>query len=68
MVQIEKEIESVSINYKDGTKEVFDFYAAVGHSGDTWFKVVHFPHPVSDKIILNNHLVELVNTVFKEVC
>jgi len=59
VAKIEKEIKSVSINYKDGTKEVFDYYAVVGHSGDTWFNIIHYPAGKGDKITMNNYLVAL---------
>ncbi len=57
--QIKKQIASVSINYEDGSQTTLQYYALVGLSGDTWYKVMLSPPANSTKIKLNNSLAEL---------
>ncbi|MEN8615018.1 hypothetical protein ABFB09_07040 [Dehalogenimonas sp. THU2] len=63
----EKPISSVSINYKDGTKEYLDVYAVVGLSGDTWYSALMSPAEDDGKVTLNNLLVDLSDVLLKEL-
>ncbi|AKG53272.1 hypothetical protein DGWBC_0593 [Dehalogenimonas sp. WBC-2] len=63
----DKPISSVSINYKDGTKEYLDVYAVVGLSGDTWYSALMSPAEEDDKVTLNNLLVDLSDTMLKDI-
>ncbi|ADJ25820.1 conserved hypothetical protein [Dehalogenimonas lykanthroporepellens BL-DC-9] len=62
-MQIEKPISSVSINYKDGTREYFDVYAVVGLSGETWYSALMSPAEEDDKVTLNNLMVDLSDAI-----
>lgn len=62
-MKIKKPISSVSINYKDGTKEYFDVYAVVGLSGETWYSALMSPADEEDKVTLNNLMVDLSDAI-----
>lgn len=63
----DKPISSVSINYKNGTREYLDVYAVVGLSGDTWYSALMSPAEDDDKVTLNNLLVDLSDTLLKDI-
>lgn len=67
MEKIEKPISRISIEYEDGSQDNLEYYAAVGISGDTWYRVMLSPRYLADKIKMNNLLVDLANLLFKEV-
>jgi hypothetical protein len=65
--QIKKAIKNVSINYEDGTHDDLQYYALAGSDKNTWYHVMLSPADNEDKIRLNNHLVELSNTLIRTV-
>ena len=65
--QIEKPIESVTINYTDGTHDEFFHYALVGLREDGWYSVMFSPLKIAEKIKMNNMLVELSNGLLKSI-
>lgn len=66
-MKIEKPISSVSINYKDGTKEFLDVYAVVGLSGDIWYSALMSPADEDEKVTMNNLMVGLSNAILENL-
>ncbi|MGI2335131.1 MAG: hypothetical protein ACRKGH_00560 [Dehalogenimonas sp.] len=66
-MKIEKPISSVSINYKDGTKEYLDVYAVVGLSGDTWYSALMSSADEEDKVTMNNLMVDLSDAILEDL-
>jgi hypothetical protein len=57
--KLKKAIADVTINFKDGTCERMDYYAMVGSTEDTWYKIMLSPPGISDRVKMNNLLAEL---------
>jgi hypothetical protein len=67
MEEIQKNITSISINYDDGSKSEMEFFAMVGFSENTWYKISQLPPRYEDRIKMNNHLVDVSNDIVKSV-
>ncbi|MCL2707099.1 MAG: hypothetical protein FWE97_02915 [Dehalococcoidia bacterium] len=65
--KIEKPITSVTINYEDGSKSEMEFFAAVGHCENTWYKISKLPAHYEDRIKMNNHLVDVSNDIISTI-
>jgi len=61
--EIKNSITSITINYEDGSKSDLEFFAAVGFSNDTWYKISQLPPRYEDRIKMNNHLVDVSNDI-----
>ena len=65
--EITKPIASITINYEDGSHDKMQYYALVGLSGDTWYKVMLSPAKTAAKIKMNNMIAELCNTLIDTI-
>ena len=65
--KITKPIESVTINYEDKSRDKMEYYALVGWSKDTWYKIIYSPPKTAAKIEMNNRLVELSDALLKTI-
>jgi len=65
--ETKKAITGVTINYDDGTSDKLESCALAGSNDSTWFKVMFSPAGSSDKIKLNNLLVELSNSLLAAI-
>ena len=62
-----KPIADITINYQDGTSEKMNYYALVGVTEDSWYKIMFSPAGVSDRIKMNNMMAELSNELIASV-
>jgi len=62
-----KTITGVTIDYDDGSSDKLECYALAGSNDSTWFKIMYSPAGKSDKIKLNNLLVEISNSLIAAI-
>ncbi|MCL2281115.1 MAG: hypothetical protein FWC25_00435 [Dehalococcoidia bacterium] len=67
MEEIKKTITSVTVNYEDGSKCEMEFFAVVGFSENTWYKISLLPPHYEDRIKMNNHLVDVSNDIVESI-
>jgi hypothetical protein len=67
MVQKLKPIADITINYKDGSCEKMNYYALIGVTEDTWYKIMLSPPGVTDRVKMNNMLAELSTNLLDSV-
>jgi len=65
--EIKKGITSVTINYDDNSKSELEFFALIGLSDNTWYKISQLPPSYTDRIKMNNHLVDVSNDIVSSV-
>lgn len=65
--EIKKTITSVTINYDDNSTSELEFFALIGLSDNTWYKISQLPPSNSDRIKMNNHLVDVSNDIISSV-
>ncbi len=62
-----KPIADITVNYQDGTSEKMNFYALVGMTENSWYKIMYSPSGVGERIKMNNMLAELSNELVASI-
>ena len=65
--KLKKAITDITINYKDGSCEKMDYYALIGVTEDTWYKVMLSPPRAGDRVKMNNMLAELSTNLIESI-